>query len=339
MSTQENQDQLEVTAIQGISEVFRKLNDETRRRIVRWMIDKYQINQKHNSIVVSQNWDVVNGQTGNSPEGDHSDETGFKENARSSSSSAGLLPSAGLAYENFADLYNAASPSTEADRALVSAYWLQEHQSEDSIDAQAINTNLKELGHPIDNITRALANNAPQYVRLLRKDGSTKQARKHYKVTVEGYNRVKSMLPGNSQVLQKKISPSLNAGRTRPINITDSEQAKRPLTENKSRTLSQMTTRTIAARIGCKKGTDLAIAAAAQLTLFQGFETFTRQQLLDEMKQATTFFQKSYRANLTNYIQTLLKQRKLLEQASDTYALAAEERATMEKTLDHPGSA
>src|SRR5688500_1962963 len=46
-------------------------------------------------------------------------------------------------------------------------------------------------------------------------------------------------------------------------------------------------TRSIAAVLDVKTGSDLALAAAAQLVLLRANDSFRRQELLDEMKTAT----------------------------------------------------
>ena len=93
------------------------------------------------------------------------------------------------------------------------------------------------------------------------------------------------------------------------------------------------TTSTIATKLGSKSGTDLIVAAAARLTLVMGLESFSRQQLLDEMKLATAYYKKSYSNNLTKYLQQLVKAGELIEAAKDTYALSASKRSELEKTI------
>jgi len=93
------------------------------------------------------------------------------------------------------------------------------------------------------------------------------------------------------------------------------------------------TTGAIASRLSSKSGTDLVIAAAAHLALVKGLASFTRQQLLEEMRTATAYYKKSYTNNLSRYLQTLLKAGDLFESAKDTYALSAGKREELEKLL------
>ena len=79
----------------------------------------------------------------------------------------------------------------------------------------------------------------------------------------------------------------------------------------------------MAATIGAKTGTELAIAAGAKLIIGDGRSSFTRKELLDEMKSATAYYNKNYSSNLSKTINGLVKDKKFREVAKDTYGLAA----------------
>lgn len=100
------------------------------------------------------------------------------------------------AYETFADLFDAAQPATEKDKALVASYWAQVCENAGSFQAQALNDLLKDLGHGIGNITEALnalKDDRPALILQLKKSGTSRQARKTYKLTLEGSKRVETM--------------------------------------------------------------------------------------------------------------------------------------------------
>jgi hypothetical protein len=106
---------------------------------------------------------------------------------------------AGGGYGTFAELFEAAGPSTEKDKALVAAYWMQVCENAPSFPAQSLNDLLKDLGHRIGNITEALTalkNERPAFVLQLKKSGTSRQARKTYKLTQEGAKRVMAMTDG-----------------------------------------------------------------------------------------------------------------------------------------------
>ncbi len=112
---------------------------------------------------------------------------------------AGVLPTGhGTAStESLAELIARADAQTEAQRVLVASYWLQTHGEEDQLDAQRVNCELKHIGYRAGNITRAfdrLMGERPQLAVQTKKSGTTKQARKKYRLTVERQREVERML-------------------------------------------------------------------------------------------------------------------------------------------------
>lgn len=104
-------------------------------------------------------------------------------------------------FEDLPSLVDAANPGNGLDRILVVAYWFQQILKRDDFDAFAINRELKHLGYPAGNITRdleSLISRTPRLVIQTRKLGSTKQARKQYKLTREGVRAVDEMLRGQT---------------------------------------------------------------------------------------------------------------------------------------------
>jgi len=99
-------------------------------------------------------------------------------------------------FTTFADLYDAASPKTDADRALVGGYWLQKEKGLEVFNSGNVNKELKDLGHGASNITKAfnfLIGQSPRLAMQVRKSGSSRQARKEYKLTREGLKKVADM--------------------------------------------------------------------------------------------------------------------------------------------------
>ncbi|MFT4122116.1 hypothetical protein [Bradyrhizobium sp.] len=96
-------------------------------------------------------------------------------------------------YNSFAELFDAANPTTEKDKALIAAYWIQICEGAPAFPAQTLNALLKDLGHGVGNITEALTalkSERPALVLQLKKGGTSRQARKTYKLTGEGAKRV-----------------------------------------------------------------------------------------------------------------------------------------------------
>ncbi len=100
-------------------------------------------------------------------------------------------------FATFAELFDAASPTIERDKALVAAYWAQICQGQQTFQSQSLNNDLKDLGHGVGNITEALTQlkaYRPALILQLKKSGLSKQARKTYKLTEEGARRVRRMI-------------------------------------------------------------------------------------------------------------------------------------------------
>jgi len=110
-----------------------------------------------------------------------------------------IAPPAGT-FSDFADLYHAAEPKTESERALVAGYWYQFSLGQADFGSQEVNTQLKDLGFGVGNITvafYALQGQQPALVTQVKKAGNTKQARKRYKLTTAGKRVVEAMIPAD----------------------------------------------------------------------------------------------------------------------------------------------
>lgn len=102
-------------------------------------------------------------------------------------------------FDNVADLYYSADPTTDTERALVMGYWFQECQGQPDFDSFQVNSELKHLGHRVANITTAfdgLQSRRPAFAIQTRKSGASRQSRKRYKITHEGVKAVHQMIKG-----------------------------------------------------------------------------------------------------------------------------------------------
>lgn len=124
----------------------------------------------------------------------------FKSSLRNAGAKVGTIGQDDGDQAEHADLapfYAAAGPTSDADKALVAAYWLQYRENVANVEAQTVNTRLKHPGYRVGNITRAfetLKDEKPALIVQTKKAGSTQQARKQFKVTSEGKKKVEGML-------------------------------------------------------------------------------------------------------------------------------------------------
>lgn len=160
----------ELDAMKTIRDTLSKLPEEAVGRVLRWACEIYAIPADQQRTVAP----------------------------RSNTFSSMAEPEkAATSFESAAELLASAETETEADRVLAVSYWFQVLQGAPDIEAQAISTELKHLGHGVSNITRAfdsLISARPQLVIQLRKSGASRQARKKYKVTNEGVQRVRRLI-------------------------------------------------------------------------------------------------------------------------------------------------
>jgi hypothetical protein len=156
----------EIEAMSRIENILSGLDDETRSRVLRWTAERF----KRKGEPILPTGSITGGQD--------------------------INLNLGL-YKELADFFSDAQPETEAEKALVVGYWFQIINGEVELDAQRINTELKNLGHQVSNITRALdsmKDSKPQLIVQTKKTGTAKQARKRYKLTTEGKKAVEAML-------------------------------------------------------------------------------------------------------------------------------------------------
>lgn len=104
-------------------------------------------------------------------------------------------------FSDVASFYDAANPRTEPEKVLVIGYWFQEVEKQEELESQLLNTTLKNMGHGVSNITKsfqALMNHSPRWAIQTKKAGTSKQARKKYRITTEGIKRVRAMINGQA---------------------------------------------------------------------------------------------------------------------------------------------
>ena len=156
----------EIETLRAMSDMFDGLSHDAVVRVLRWALDKYKVSMAA---------------TPTAPVHLASADTTQRDKPVASD-----LP----------EYYNDAQPRTSSEKALVVAAYLQTIQGSSDFDSGSVNRELKNLGHQSSNITRDfddLIGRKPKMVVQTRKSGSSKQARKLYRVTHEGLVEVARM--------------------------------------------------------------------------------------------------------------------------------------------------
>jgi hypothetical protein len=152
----------EITAMGEISRALDKVPEDARARVLNWIIQRYGSKRETslNTVSIPPNVNPVE-------------------------------------FPDFASFFHAADPKGQTEAALISGYWLQVCNNQHEWDSLSANSELKNLGQPMANITETLGRlmkSNPRLVMQTSKSGSAKQARKKYKLTVQGIRKVQAML-------------------------------------------------------------------------------------------------------------------------------------------------
>jgi hypothetical protein len=184
----------EIEAMAKCHEQLNPLDAGTKIRVIQWLISKYELNSQTSvsngapkSISQNKNEMRVVDQ-----------ETSVSENEETLV--AVPQPKQNNEIENFetvGDLFAATSPTSDWEKALVVATYLQLKDGFSDFTGFDVNKELKHLGHGVQNITRPIQvciDKKPQLIIQLRKEGKTRQAKKKFKVSAEGLKIVKGMI-------------------------------------------------------------------------------------------------------------------------------------------------
>ena len=160
----------ELRAMITVYEALQGLDNDAKVRVIGWVLSKFQLK-------TSEGFLPVDGQDSGGPPG---------------AQKKGLVD-----FGSVADIFAVANPKNTADKAIVVAAYLQISKGGADISGREINKELTQMGHGVQNITRAvepLIRKKPQLLIQTRKEGKTKQAQKKYRVTNEGFAFVKSLV-------------------------------------------------------------------------------------------------------------------------------------------------
>lgn len=114
------------------------------------------------------------------------------------------------------------------------------------------------------------------------------------------------------------------------IDATPTATATATTTASSTNSELNASTNTIAAHLGGKSGPELIMCAVAQLELVQKKAGVSRSEILEEMKGATSYYNKSMGKNIGQNLSSLTKAKRLNHLSGDRYALTAAERESVE---------
>jgi hypothetical protein len=162
---------LELKAMNEISNSIKNLNDDEKNRVIDWIIDRFAIKTKPTLVEPST--------------------TVF---SKSQESSVNIEINS---FDTVSDILADISPKTMMDRILIVSAYLQNKLNKESLTSQEVNQELKCVGYPASNITvfmKNLIKKKPCLLMQVSQQGKGLGSLKKYRVTTAGFEAVKKML-------------------------------------------------------------------------------------------------------------------------------------------------
>lgn len=158
----------ELAAMGRVAEALAELEPAARLRVLRWAVDRYAENGSGVLAVPH----------------------GFEDER--------------AAPRDIAELFANANVKTDADRALLAGYWFQHHLEAREWTGFQVNSELRQMGVGVANITHVLTRlirQSPALVQQLSKSGRSKQARRQYRLTTAGLEAARELLVEDQRIV------------------------------------------------------------------------------------------------------------------------------------------
>ncbi len=176
----------EMEVLSKCYDLLKGLDDEVKIRTMQWLSSKFRIGQ---STLVLSSGDM------GMHEGNGSAATPVEKPAEAPASASAPAPSGIDAFNSFTDLYKHVKPSSDAEKALAAAVFLQLRKDSPDLTSAQVQKELKRIDQRVSNITQAIsALVKKKFMIQLAKEGTSQQARKKYKVTREGIKFIDDIL-------------------------------------------------------------------------------------------------------------------------------------------------
>ena len=143
----------------------------------------------------------------------------------------------------------------------------------------------------------------------------------------EGLNELLLSL-SNLQAASSQLLPKTQVEDT---NLQSSDQTVGKLRDNN---LPEVTTNTIASAMPAESAQDLILCAMAHLQLVLRQPTNNRDDIRQEIKSATSHYNKNMSTNFSKDLKRLVDKKHILEGRKDEYSLSLDRLTTFEALLD-----
>lgn len=172
----------EVEIISSCYDLLSKLDNEAKVRALSWLSSKFHLGYSTLTITTEAAAQAAVKQ-----------EEGQAPVAVSSNGENGADGIEG--FNSFSDMFKYLRPSSDAEKALAAAVFLNSKKNMAEISSAQVQKELKLINERVSNITQAIsALVKKKLIQQLGKEGNSQQARKKYKVTADATKTVSDML-------------------------------------------------------------------------------------------------------------------------------------------------
>ena len=177
----------EIEVLSKCYDLLSGLDDDVKVRALQWLSSKFHLGQT--TLTLPSDVAAMTANGGTAP-------AGAPAAAPVAPPTAAESAKKGIdAFPSFEAMFKHVRPSSDSEKALVAAVYLQIKRDSSELTSAQVQKELKRIGHRVSNITQAISALVKKKMMLqLSKEGTSQQARKKYKVTREGVKTVLDVL-------------------------------------------------------------------------------------------------------------------------------------------------
>lgn len=172
----------EIEVLSKCHDLLKDLDDDVKVRALQWLSSKFHLGQTTltlaSELEAAEAAAATNGGSTAKP-------------AKAAATASEPTPSGIESFSSFKELYKFVNPSSDSEKALVSAVFLQLKKDFSELTSAQVQKELKKIDQRVSNITQAISALVKKKMMIqLGKEGQSQQSRKRYKVTHEGIKSV-----------------------------------------------------------------------------------------------------------------------------------------------------
>ncbi len=173
----------EIEVLSKCYDLLKDLDDDVKVRALQWLSSKFHLGQT--TLTLASEMAIAAEMNGGAA----------PKEAKPAAPAESAKPSGIDSFKSFMDLYKHLKPSSDSEKALAAAVFLQLKKDLPDLTSAQVQKELKRIDQRVSNITQAIsALVKKKYMIQLGKEGSSQQARKRYKVTLEGIKVLEDMI-------------------------------------------------------------------------------------------------------------------------------------------------